>query len=138
MPRSNERFARSLNRWWIRQQNAVGDSPASGETPLGEGSAVHEEAWRRDRTVEALATELRRDVQFEFAQVGFLHRRPDLQAATAAIDDLVPPPTPEDRTVLAEAIVRAGSTAQKVRVTTAAGAVLTVLALVLRNVLRGR
>ncbi len=93
--------------------------------------------WRRGRSVEALAAELRRDVPFEVAQVRLLHRRPDREAALAAVSGLVPPPGEADREVLVEAVVRAGGTAQKVRVTTA-GAMLTVLALVVRNVLRGR
>lgn len=120
MSRSRDRFLRSLNRWWSRQLAADPDD------------------WRRGRSVDALAHELRRDVQFEMSQAAFLHRRPDGETSKALVAELVPPPSAEDAEVLAEAIVRAGSTAQKVRVTTAAGALLTVLALVVRNVLRGR
>jgi hypothetical protein len=152
MPGTDDRFVRSLNRWWSRQLEASDGSsvpaPATGGEPAdgvpaatgyhGAGTAEPAPGWRRGRSVEALAAELRRDVQFELAQTRFLHRRPDPAASAAAVGELVPPPGPADREILAEAILRAGSAARRVRVTTAAGALLTVFALVLRNILRGR
>jgi hypothetical protein len=131
VPRSREHLVRSLNRWWSRQLEAA--DAGSGDTAAAAGGG-----WRRGRSVEVLAAELRRDLPFEIGQARFLHRRPDTGAAAAVVAELEPPPEGEDAEVLAEAIVRAGATARKVRVTTAAGAVLTVFALVLRNVLRGR
>jgi hypothetical protein len=119
MSSSDDRVARSLQRWWSRQTET---DPAD---------------WRHGRSVEALAAELRRDVTFELASVRFLHRRPDDGTALGAVLELQPKPAPADAEVLAEAIVRAGGSARTVRMTTA-GAVLTVLALVVRNVLRGR
>ena len=54
------------------------------------------------------------------------------------IDRLDPVPVEGDAAVLVEAVVSAGATAQRVRTTTVFGAVLTVAALVVRNILRGR
>ncbi len=94
--------------------------------------------WLHGRDVDSLAHEFRRDAQFAVAQATYLHRRPDAESARQIIDRLVPVPIEADAQLLVEAIVRAGATAQKVRATTVIGAVVTVFALVLRNVLRGR
>jgi len=122
MPDHTARFSRYLQRWWDRQ--------LQGATYPGQ--------WLRERDEEALASEFRRDAQFEVAQARFLHRRPDRTVAREVVDRLLPMPIESDAEVLVGAIVAAGSTAQRVRATTAIGAVLTVFALVLRNVLRGR
>ena len=122
MAKSGSRFSRYLQSWWDRQLR--------GATYPGE--------WLHGRDADALASEFRRDAQFEIAQARFLHRRPDEAAASAIVAQLVPEPTEEDAALLVAAVVRAGATAQRVRATTAIGAVLTVLALVARNILRGR
>ncbi|HLI14859.1 MAG TPA: hypothetical protein VKV23_02245 [Acidimicrobiales bacterium] len=116
-----KRFGRYLQRWWDAQLQAADDGG-----PL------------RGRDVEALASEFRRAAQFEVAQAAFLHRRPDAATAAAVVGRLQPPPSEGEAAVLTEALVRAGSSAQRVRTVTTAGALVTVLALVLRNVLRGR
>ncbi|HVB06200.1 MAG TPA: hypothetical protein VNF07_08170 [Acidimicrobiales bacterium] len=116
------RFSRYLQSWWDRQ--------LQGATYPGE--------WRHGRDADALAGEFRRAAQFELAQARFLHHRPDEAAARAVVDQLIPELTEADAEIVVAAIVRAGTTAQRVRTTTAAGAVLTVFALVLRNILRGR
>lgn len=116
------RFSRYLQSWWDRQ--------LQGATYPGE--------WRHGRDADALASEFRRAAQFEIAQARFLHRRPDDVEARSVVDHLIPELTEADAEIVVEAIVRAGATAQRVRATTAVGAVLTVFALVLRNVLRGR
>ena len=54
------------------------------------------------------------------------------------IEKLEPVPDDQDAALLVEAVVSAGSTAQRVRATTVLGAVLTIMALVVRNILRGR
>lgn len=122
MRRPAERFARYLQRWWDAQLQG-GAYPAD---------------WQHGRDVAELAHEFRRDAQFEVAQAAFLHRRPDDALAREVVDRLVPAPTEADTDLLAAAIVRAGTTAQRVRATTVAGAILTVAALALRNILRGR
>lgn len=122
MPNPKARFRRYLHRWWDVQV-------------AGPGGASD---WRAGRSVEALASEFRRDAQFEVAQAAFLHRRPNHDSAAELVALLVPAPSPEDAEMIVEAIVRAGATAQKVRATTLAGGVLTVSALAFRNVLRGR
>jgi len=122
MRRPTERFARYLQRWWDAQIQG-GAYPAD---------------WQHGRDVGAIASELRRDAQFEMAQAAFLHRRPGTELARELVDRLVPAPTEFDADLLAEAIVRAGASAQRVRATTVAGASLTVAALVVRNILRGR
>jgi hypothetical protein len=116
------RFSRYLQRWWDIQQH--------GGTYPGQ--------WLHGRDADALAHEFRRDAQFEVAQAAFLHRRPSVTDARTVIETLVPEPTESDAELLVEAIVRAGSTAQKIRTTTAIGATVTVFALVVRNILRGR
>jgi len=77
-------------------------------------------------------------VHFEISQSTFLYRRPDETDAAEAVATLVPSPGEEDTALLVAAVVRAGERARRVRATTGAGAVVTVFALVLRNVLRGR
>lgn len=122
MARRADRFARYLQRWWDTQLQG-GAYPAD---------------WQHGRDVAELAHEFRRDAQFEMSQAAFLHRRPDSSLARTLVDQLVPTPTEADADLLASAVVAAGTTAQRVRATTVAGAVVTVLALALRNVLRGR
>ncbi|HVC24214.1 MAG TPA: hypothetical protein VND23_00520 [Acidimicrobiales bacterium] len=122
MNRRTARLARFLQRWW------EGEQPGDGDT----------ETWRRGRSAEQIASELRRDVHFEISQSTFLYRRPDETDAAEAVATLVPSPGEEDTALLVAAVVRAGERARRVRATTGAGAVVTVFALVLRNVLRGR
>lgn len=116
------RFLRYLQRWWDRQLQGA---PYPGD-------------WLHGRDAEAVASEFRRDAQFELAQARFLHRRPNERSAREIVDQLLPTPIESDAELLVGAIVRAGATAQKVRATTAIGAMATVFALLLRNVLRGR
>ena len=116
------RFSRYLQRWWDIQQHG-GAYPGQ---------------WLHGRDAEALAHEFRRDAQFEVAQAAYLHRRPDADGARLVVESLVPLPTESDAELLIDAIVRAGSTARKLRATTALGATVTVFALVFRNILRGR
>jgi hypothetical protein len=122
MSRRTARLGRFLQHWWEGQ--------LSGEDSPGD--------WRRERSAEQLAAELRRDIHFELSQSAFLYRRPGEEAAQEAVAALVPAPSEEDAALLVAAVVRAGGGARKVRATTGAGAVVTVFALVLRNVLRGR
>lgn len=122
MTNRGTRFGRYLQRWWDQQLQG----------------ATYPADWLGDRDGAAIASEFRRDAQFEIAQASFLHRRPDDDDAREVIERLVPAPTESDTELLANAIVLAGATAQKVRATTIAGALLTVFALVLRNILRGR
>lgn len=116
------RFARYLQRWW--------DEQLQGGT--------YPDDWRRGRDESMLAGEFRRAAQFELSQTAFLHRRPSEADAREVVERLVPAPVEHDADLLVGAIVRAGATAQKVRATTAVGATVTVAALVLRNILRGR
>lgn len=116
------RFRRYLQQWWEHQLQGA---PYPGD-------------WLHGREADALASEFRRDAQFELTQARFLHRRPDERSARDVVDQLHPLPIEADAEILVQAIVRAGATAQKVRATTAIGATLTVFAFVLRNVLRGR
>jgi hypothetical protein len=122
MANTNARFARYLQRWW--------DAQLQGGT--------YPSDWQRGRDASALASEFRRDAQFAVAQAAFLHRRPGKDTAREVVDRLVPAPTESDAELLVEAVVRAGATAQKVRATTLLGGIVTVFALVLRNILRGR
>jgi len=122
MSQSSERLNRFLQRWWEAQLDGV-------QYPTD---------WRHERGVEQLASELRRDVHFELSQSTFLHRRPDEEIAKVAVASLSPVPDADDTALIVAAVVRAGSGARKVRTTTGVGAVLTVTALVLRNLLRGR
>ena len=122
MANSGARFGRYLQSWWDKQLH--------GATYPGE--------WLHGRDAEALASEFRRATQFEIAQARFLHWRPDPAAARAVVDQLIPELIETDAQLVVAAIVRAGQTARRVRTTTAAGAMLTVFALVLRNILRGR
>ncbi len=117
-----ERFFGYLQSWWDRQLQG----------------AVYPGEWRRGRDAGALASEFQRAAKFEMAQAAFLHRRPSLEEARELVDRLVPAPVEADAELLATAVVRAGATAQKVRISTLAGALLTVGALVLRNIVRGR
>ena len=122
MPDRTARFSRYLQLWWDRQlQGATYPGP-----------------WLRGRDKDSIASELRRDAQFELGQARFLHHRPDATLAREVVDRLVPVPVEADADVLVDALVAAGATAQRVRATTALGAVITVFALVLRNILRGR
>ncbi len=118
----SNRFTRYLQAWW-------GDQ-LQGETYPCE--------WRRGRDADVIAHEFRRDAQFAVAQAAFLLRRPDAQVARQVIDRLEPVPAEADAVILADAVVSAGATAQRVRATTVVGAVITIAALVLRNILRGR
>jgi hypothetical protein len=122
MRNPSTRFARYLQRWWDEQLQG----------------ASYPSEWLEGRDGSAIASEFRRDAQFEIAQAAFLHRRPNEDDAREVIEHLVPMPTESDSDLLAQAIVLAGATAQKVRATTVAGALVTVFALVLRNILRGR
>jgi hypothetical protein len=122
MSKRAARLARFLQRWWESQ---LEEEPYPGN-------------WRKERGAEQLASELRRDVHFELVQSTLIHRRTDEQAARAAVAALVPAPDEQDAALIVAAIVRAGGGARKVRATTGAGAVVTVFALVLRNILRGR
>ena len=85
-----------------------------------------------------MASEFRRDRKFEVVQAALLHHRPDARGTREIVDRLVPAPIESDAELLVEAVVHAGATARRVRTTTAAGAMVTVSALVLRNILRGR
>ncbi len=116
------RFGRYLQQWWERQLQGA---PYPGD-------------WLHGRDVESVASEFRRDARFELVQARFLHRRPNDTTAREVVDQLLPLPIEADAELLVAAIVRAGQTAQRVRATTAIGDSLTVFALVLRNVLRGR
>jgi hypothetical protein len=116
------RFSRYLQVWWERQ--------LQGEPYPCE--------WLRGRDAGAIAHDFRRDAQFAVAQATFLLRRPDARLAREVIDRLDPVPVEGDAAVLVDAVVSAGATAQRVRTTTVFGAVLTVAALVVRNILRGR
>jgi hypothetical protein len=122
MRNSTARFARYLQRWWEAQLQDEG-YPAD---------------WQHGRNADALASEFRRDAQFELVQARFLHHRPDQSSALMVVGQLVPVPDEDDTSLLATAIVRAGLTAQRVRTTGVVGASLTVCALVLRNILRRR
>jgi hypothetical protein len=116
------RFSRYLQRWWESQL----------------GTATYPGEWLGGRDATSIAHEFRRAAQFEVSQAAFLHRKPDAALARSLVDQLVPSPIEHDAELLTDAIVRAGQSAQRVRATTAIGAVVTVFALVLRNVLRGR
>jgi hypothetical protein len=116
------RFSRYLQRWWESQL----------------GTATYPGEWLGGRDATSIAHEFRRAAQFEVSQASFLHRKPDAALARSLVDQLVPSPVERDAELLTDAIVRAGASAQRVRATTAIGAVVTVFALVLRNVLRGR
>jgi hypothetical protein len=116
------RFGRYLQRWWETQLNG----------------ASYPSEWLQGRDASAIAREFRRDAQFAVAQGAFLHRRPGEGEAREIVERLVPAPIEADETVLVEAVVRAGATAQRVRTTTVAGAILTVAALAIRNILRRR
>jgi hypothetical protein len=116
------RFGRYLQKWWERQLD---------QAPEGE-------SWTRGRDAHAVAVEFRRDAQFEMSQARFLLRRPNEENAREIVATLDPRPSDEDAQLLVAAIVRAGATAQRVRATTAASAGLTVLALVVRGILRRR
>jgi hypothetical protein len=122
MSRRAARLGRFLQHWWEGQ--------LAGETYPCD--------WRRERSADQLAAELRRDVHFELSQSAFLYRRPGEEMVRAAVAALVPSPDERDEALLVAAFVRAGGGARTVRSATGAGAVLTVFALVLRNVLRGR
>src|SRR5579875_747025 len=104
------RFRRYLQQWWEHQLQG----------------APYPADWLHGRDAEALASEFRRDAQFELAQARFLHRRPGETDARDVVDQLHPLPVEADADLLDEAVVRAGATAQKVRATTAIGAALTV------------
>lgn len=116
------RFARYLQKWWERQLNAV-----SGD-----------DSWVRGRDALAIAAEFRRDAQFEIAQARFLLRRPKEEIARTIVGQLEPRPSDPDVELIVAAIVRAGATAQRIRATTLASGGLTVLALVIRSILRRR
>ncbi|MGD0743291.1 MAG: hypothetical protein ABSA31_08420 [Acidimicrobiales bacterium] len=122
MRNPSARFSRYLQAWW--------DEQLEGERYPCE--------WRRGRDSGAIAHEFRRDTQFAVAQAAFLLRRPDERGAREVIEKLEPVPDDQDAALLVEAVVSAGSTAQRVRATTVLGAVLTIMALVVRNILRGR
>jgi hypothetical protein len=122
MRNSSASFGRYLQHWWERQLE----------------DSAYPSDWLHGRTAEALASEFRRDAQFELVQARYLHRRPDATSARALVDQLVPRPNEDDTELLASAVVRAGVTAQRVRTSGAIGASITVLALVLRNILRCR
>jgi hypothetical protein len=117
-----ERFARFLQRWWDQQLHG----------------GTYPDDWRHGRDEVMLAAELRRTAEFELVQAAFLHRRPSEDEARAVVDRLVPAPIESDAALLVGAVVRAGATARKVRATTVAGGLVTVAALVVRNILRGR
>ena len=102
------------------------------------GSATYPGEWLGGRDATAIAHEFRRAAQFEVSQATFLHHRPNAELAREVVDQLVPTPIEHDEEILVEAIVRAGQSAQRFRATTAVGAFVTVFALVVRNVLRGR
>jgi hypothetical protein len=116
------RFARYLQRWWERQLDLAGD----------------DDSWTHGRDAHAIAAEFRRDAQFEIAQARFLLRRPKEEAARTIVTTLDPAPSDADSELLVAAIVRAGATAQRIRATTVASGGLTVLALVIRGILRRR
>lgn len=122
MSRRAARLGRFLQHWWEQEL-------AGREYPCD---------WRRERSAEQLAAELRRDVHFELSQSAFLYRRPDEQTVRGAVSALVPSPDERDESLLVAAFVRAGGGARTVRSATGVGAVVTVFALVLRNILRGR
>jgi hypothetical protein len=122
MRNSAARFSRYLQRWWEAQLQDL-SYPAD---------------WQHGRNADALASEFRRDAQFELVQARFLHHRPDAASALLVVGQLVPTPNESDTELLATAVVRAGLTAQRVRATGVIGASITVIALVLRNILRRR
>ena len=116
------RFGKYLQQWWERQL----------------GGAPYPFDWMHGRDASAIAREFRRDAQFAVAQGSFLLRRPGEPEAREIVERLVPGPVEGDEEVLVEAVVRAGAAAQRVRATTVIGAILTVVALAVRNILRRR
>ncbi|HUY06595.1 MAG TPA: hypothetical protein VMU99_04995 [Acidimicrobiales bacterium] len=122
MKDAHARFLEYLQRWWAAQLGATGDA----------------HTWTNGRDTHALAAQFRRDPQFEVAQAGLLHRRLSPFEARDAVDHLDPLPNVTDAELLTDALVRASSTARRVRTTTAAGAVITISALMLRRALRKR
>ena len=119
---AHARFLEYLQKWWSAQISAAGGA----------------DSWANGRDTHALSAQFRRDPQFEIAQAGLLHRRLSPFEARDAVDHLEPLPEVTDAELLTDALVRASSTARRVRTTTAAGAVLTISALVLRRALRKR
>jgi len=122
MKDAHSRFLSYLQQWWIRQIE----------------QASTDEDWRQGRDTHALASQFRRDRQFEIAQAGLLHRRLSPFEARDAVDHLDPLPNLGDAELLTDALVRASSTARRLRTTTAAGAIVTISALALRRTLRKR
>ncbi len=122
MKDAHARFLDYLQKWWTAQIDAA------------DGAA----GWANGRDTHALASQFRRDPQFEIAQASLLHRRLSPFEARDAVDHLNPLPELTDAELLTDALVRASSTARRVRTTTAAGAVVTISALVLRRALRKR
>ena len=118
----SSRFGKYLQQWWESQ---LGGSPYPFD-------------WTHGRDASAIAREFRRDAQFAVAQGSFLLRRPGEQDARDIVERLDPTPVEGDEEVLVEAVVRAGAAAQRVRATTVIGAILTVVALAVRNILRRR
>lgn len=119
---AHARFLEYLQSWWTAQIGAEG------------GLA----GWARGRDTHALASQFRRDPQFEIAQAGLLHRRLSPFEVRDAVDHLHPLPEIADLELLTDALIRASSTARRVRTTTAAGAIVTISALVLRRAIRKR
>lgn len=122
MKDAHTRFLEYLQKWWTFQLEAV--------------DAATE--WRRGRDTHTLASQFRRDPQFEIVQAGFMHRRLSPFEARDTIDHLDPLPNITDAELLTDALVRASATARRMRTTTAAGAFVTISALVLRRALRKR
>ncbi|MCL5048705.1 MAG: hypothetical protein M1374_08030 [Firmicutes bacterium] len=91
-----------------------------------------------DSTVNDVAENFKQDKAFRRLEISTLSSLPNFAVLLNLVKSLSPTPSDEEAALIASALMRAEKGNKVLKKTTFAGALLTVVALALRNILRGR
>ncbi len=116
------RLTNYLTNWWTNKADSFSKN--------AEGPQIVD--------IESLTTEFKHDRAFRKLQLTSPGGLPDFEVLFNIVKSLAPSPTDEEATLIATALLRVDKGSKMLRKTTVLGAVLTVVALSIRNILRGR
>jgi len=89
-------------------------------------------------SIEMLISQFTSDKSFRKLQMLSLKRMPDFEILSSSVKSLIPYPTDEETAMITTALLRADKGNKMLKKTTVIGAIFTVVALSVRNILRGR
>jgi len=120
--RKKQRFENYLENWWA-------DVVATSEE-----ASNHLDAF----TIDMLISKFRTDKSFRKLQMLSMSRMPDFEILFSSVKSLIPCPTDGEAAMITTALLRADKGNKMLKKTTVIGAIFTVVALSVRNILRGR